>query len=209
VRQQPFVFEQLDAEGGVPATREASRSRAGEIVAAAEAAAVEIEGAARERGLAEGRAAGLAAAAEALAAGRTALEGAVADLAAARSEFVAAAELRAIELALALAEKVLGAALAADPALVCEVVAGALRRITDHDGIVIELNPEDVDLVATWIDASGKHARVSIDVRAERRVGRGGCIVRTSEGDVDARLPEQLASAEELLRNAFAARWSA
>ena len=50
-----------------------------------------------------------------------------------RSEFVAAAELRSVELAIALAEKVLGA-LAADPALVCEVVAGALRRITDHDG---------------------------------------------------------------------------
>ncbi|HET6170993.1 MAG TPA: FliH/SctL family protein [Gaiellales bacterium] len=201
---QPFVFEQLDA-GAALAPGETARSRAAEIVAAAEASAGEIAATARERGYAEGHAAGLAAADEALASVRAAFELAAEGLGSARSEFVAAAELRAIELAIALAEKVMGAALAADPALVREVVGGALRRITDHDGIVIELHPDDVDLIGPWI-GERKSTRTSIDVRAERRVGRGGCIVRTSEGEVDAQLPEQLAAAEELLREAFAAR---
>ncbi len=202
--QQPFVFEQLD-EGALVSTAESSRSRAAELVAAAEVAAAGIEAAARERGFAEGRAAGLVAADEALADVRAALDATVEGLAAARAEFVAAAELRAVELALALAEKVLGVALAADPALVCEVVEGALRRLSDLDGIAIELHPDDVELVGAWIGASGKNARVAIDVRPERRVGRGGCIVRTSEGAIDARLPEQLAVAGELLREAFPA----
>jgi flagellar biosynthesis/type III secretory pathway protein FliH len=204
---QPFVFEQLDA-GALLAAGETAQSRAAEIVAAASAAAAGIEEAARERGFAEGHAAGLAAADDALGPVSAALGETVERLAELRTEFVAVAELRAVELAIALAGKVLGASLAADPSLVCEVVAGALRRITDLDGIVIELHPDDVDLVGTWIDA-GKNARVSIDVRADRRVARGGCIVRTSEGEVDARLTEQLAAAEELLREAFAARSAA
>jgi flagellar assembly protein FliH len=202
--QQPFVFEQLEAAGALVSAGETPHSRAAEIVAAAEAAAGEIEAEARARGFAEGHAAGLAAADASLEPVRTALDAALEGLAAVRSEFVAAAELRSVELAIALAGKVLGAAVAADPSLVCEVVAGALRRITDHDGIVIEVHPDDLEVVAAWIEA-GKSPRVSIDVRAERRVGRGGCIVRTSEGEIDARLPEQLAAAEDVLRDAFAA----
>jgi flagellar assembly protein FliH len=138
-----------------------------------------------------------------------ALDSAVAGLAGARFEFVAAAELRAVELALALSEKILGAALGADPARVCDVVAGALRRVTAHDGIAIELNPDDLDIVGAWIDASASGARVAIDLQPDRRVARGGCIVRTAEGAIDAQLPEQLAVAEELLREAFAAQRAA
>lgn len=204
---EPFVFEQL--AGGLVSSGQTPASRAAEIVATAEASAVAIHEAARERGFAEGHAAGLEAAGEALGAARSTLESAVAGLAAARDEFVAAAELRAVELALALAEKVLGAAFAADPALVCDVVAGALRRVTSHDGIVIELNPDDADVVSGWIAASASGARVAIDLQPDRRVGRGGCIVRTSDGAIDAQLPEQLAAAGELLRETFAARRAA
>lgn len=202
---QPFVFEQLDA-GALVSSGQTPASRSAEIVAAAEAAAVRIHQEARERGFAEGHAAGVAAAEETLASARAALDAAVEGLSAVRSDFVAAAESRAVDLALALAEKVVGAALAADPALVCDVVAGALRRTTGRDGIVIELNPDDADLVGAWIDASAAGARVTVDLQADRRVGRGGCIVRTSEGAIDAQLPEQLAAAGEILREAFAAR---
>ena len=205
---QPFVFEQLDASLLVSAGQTPA-SRAAEVVAAAEAAAVGIAETARERGFAEGLAAGLAAADEALGSARTALEAALEGLDAVRADFVAVAELRAVELALALAEKVVGAALGADPSLVCDVVAGALRRVTARDGIAIELNPDDVDVVSAWIDASATSARVSIDLQPDRRVARGGCIVRTSEGAVDATLPEQMAVAGELLREAFAARRAA
>jgi flagellar assembly protein FliH len=204
VTQQPFIFEQLEPSGQLLGPGETVKSRAALIIARAEAEAGRIEAAARERGFADGSAAGLAAADQALEPVRKALEQAVAGIEAARAEFVATAELRAVELALALAEKVVGAALELDPALVCQIVAGALRRVTDHDGLVIEVHPEDVDLISSWIEA-GKDPRVVLDVRPERRIARGGCIVRTSEGEIDAQLSEQLAGAGELLRDAFAA----
>jgi len=208
VTQQPFIFEQLEAGGELVRPGVTGQSKAAMIVARAEAEAGRIEAAARERGFAEGTAAGLAAADQALAPVRTALDQAVAGVGAARAEFVAAAELRAVELALALAEKVIGVALELDPALVCQVVAGALRRVTDKDGLVIEVHPEDVDLIGSWIEA-GNDPRVVLDVRPERRIVRGGCIVRTSEGEIDAQIAEQLAAAGELLRDAFAARSAA
>ena len=67
------------------------------------------------------------------------------------------------------------------------------------------MRPELPPIAAT-VDADG---RVSIDLQPDRRVARGGCIVRTSEGAVDATLPEQMAVAGELLREAFAARRAA
>jgi flagellar assembly protein FliH len=41
------------------------------------------------------------------------------------------------------------------------------------------------------------------DVQAERRVGRGGAIVRTTEGEVDASVATKLARAREVLEEAL------
>jgi flagellar assembly protein FliH len=38
-----------------------------------------------------------------------------------------------------------------------------------------------------------------VEVQAERRVMRGGAVVRTAEGDVDADLPTKLQRAREVL----------
>jgi flagellar assembly protein FliH len=43
------------------------------------------------------------------------------------------------------------------------------------------------------------------DVQAERRVARGGAVVRTPEGDVDARLETKLARAREVVEAALGA----
>ncbi len=102
----------------------------------------------------------------------------------------------AVELALALAEKILGTALEVDPSLVASVVTGALRRVVDREGVVLDVNPADVELVRAATDriASELGALPRLEVAGERRVGRGGCVVRTREGEIDARLETQLAA---------------
>ena len=54
----------------------------------------------------------------------------------------------AVELALAIAEKIVGAALELGPSWCSSVVAGALLRTTDRDQLVLEVNPDDFELVA-------------------------------------------------------------
>lgn len=150
-----------------------------------------------EDGLARGMAEARARAEDALQA-IAAAEQAVAQM---RDAYVAEAEAAAVELAFQIAEKVIGATVAADPAVVLEVVAGALLRTTDRDHLVLEVNPRDFELVrdaATELAARLGGIR-RMEVVSERRVEPGGCVVRTVEGEIDARVSAQLERVRQIL----------
>jgi len=160
---------------------------------------------ARQIGHAEGLAAGLEEARAMLEPATAALAEAVRSVAEQGDDFLLAAERAAVDLALQLAEKIVGAAIEADPEAVLGVIAGALRRATVRDHLVLEVNPADFELVHDLADELA--ARVGgirrLDVIAERRVSRGGCVVRTEDGEIDARIEEQLARAGEVVANAL------
>lgn len=123
-----------------------------------------------------------------------------------RGDAAASVEADAVDLALKIAEQAIGAALAADPELVLEVVRGALRRLVERDRVVILVNPEDFDLVRDHATRLvGELGGIEhCEVQAERRVRAGGAIVRTSEGEVDATLDTKLARAREVLEHELA-----
>jgi flagellar assembly protein FliH len=201
----PFVFEQLETRGELIPAAASPADRASEIVAAARAQAAQIESDARAEGFAAGRAEGHAAAAEELAATTAVLGGVLAALENAHESYLAAVEREVVELALAIAEKIVGTALAVEPARVTNVVAGALRSVEAGGGVVLEVNPDDVELLQDWLESAALPLALKIELRPERRVTRGGCVVRTAEGEIDARAREQLDRAEEVLRETLAA----
>jgi flagellar assembly protein FliH len=155
---------------------------------------------AREEGLAEGQAEGRAR----INAAVDALAEAEREIRAREEAFLRAAEQSAVELAIAIAAKIVGGSVQARPETVLDVVAGALLRTSARHQLVIEVNPEDLEVVAE--SAEGLAARLGgvqrLDVVAERRVERGGCIVRTEEGEIDARIGSQLDRVAELLADA-------
>jgi len=153
---------------------------------------------------------------EGYAAGRhealAALEPALAALAAAaeqvKTEQVAAAaelERRAVELGLALAQKILAGALSVEPERVLDSVSGALRGIVERERIMIMVNPEDLEIVrGAMEELKGSLGGIEhCEVQSERRVARGGCIVRTAVGDVDARVETKLERASEVVAAAL------
>jgi flagellar assembly protein FliH len=168
-----------------------------EVLAAAQAQAAEI----RERAYADGFAAGLEEARDQAAPAAEAFAAAARELAERRDEAAQAAEAAAVDLALQIAEHALGAALAVDPERVLDVVRGALRRLIERERLVVLVNPQDLDMVRAGI--GGLVAELGgiehVDVQAERRVLRGGAVVRTAEGDVDANLSTKLQRAREVL----------
>jgi flagellar assembly protein FliH len=172
-----------------------------EVLAAARAEADMLREAARAEGFAAGRADAVAALEPALAA----LTQAVADVHAQQAEAATQLERRAVELGLALARKIIGGALEVEPERVLEAVTGALRGIVERERVTVLVNPDDLEIVREAMD----NLKASLggiehcEVQAERRVGRGGCIVRTPVGDVDARVDTKLERAAEVVAAAL------
>jgi flagellar assembly protein FliH len=199
-----FVFEQLEAKGEVVGLSASPHERSAQIVAEAQTRAAEIEVQARDAGFEAGRLEGIRQAEAEAEDSLAAIAAAVAGLDAVRDAETDRIERRAIELAISLAERIVHGALDADPERINDVVAGALRRIVDRDRLTIEVSPDDVDRVRAWCDSQTELDGTRVDVRAERRVPRGGCVVRTQDGEIDARVAEQLDTAREVLRDLLA-----
>jgi flagellar biosynthesis/type III secretory pathway protein FliH len=173
-----------------------------DAVAEARAEADEIRAAAYAEGHAAGREEALVTAtgaAEALA--QAALEAH-----AACAERAAALEHDAVELALALAEKIVGATLAVRPELVLDAVRTALRGIVERERLTVLVNPADLDLVSEAMAGIRRELGgiEHVEVQAERRVASGGAVVRHAAGELDARVETRLERAREVVEAALA-----
>ena len=93
-----------------------------------------------------------------------------------------------LELALDVARQVVAGELAARPERILDVVNLALKQMaeTSREARLL-LNPEDAVLVRPHLDQvlDKNRLRIVEDVR----IVRGGCLIETSQGDLDATLP--------------------
>ena len=207
-RRQAFSFEQLERPPEPPrplrraaVSLDAARSEAEALVAQAEAQAEAIRREAADRGRQEGYVEGMAAARTVIDPAAEALRAAAERIELLRHDVSDAVEREAIELAFAVVEKVLAGALAVEPGRVADVVTGALRGMVERERIVVQVAPEDLELVREAAERiSGSLGGLDgLEIQAERRVERGGAIVLTPEGEVDARIETKLARAREVV----------
>src|SRR5207247_5411982 len=110
-------------------------------------------------------------------------------------------ERHAVELALQIAEKALAGTLAVQPERVVDVVRGGLRCLVERERVVILVNPEDLETVR---EAAGDLVRSlggieHCAVQEERRVERGGAVVRSAAGEIDASSSTKLERVREVL----------
>ncbi|MDA8258490.1 MAG: flagellar assembly protein FliH [Betaproteobacteria bacterium] len=93
-----------------------------------------------------------------------------------------------LELALDVARQVVAGELAARPERVLDVVNMALKQMaeTSREARLL-LNPEDAALVRPHLDQVLDKNRLRIVEDA--RIVRGGCLIETGQGDLDATLP--------------------
>jgi flagellar biosynthesis/type III secretory pathway protein FliH len=192
-----FSFEPLEPPASRPTIRQL-----GEEIAAARGEADRIREEARAEGYAAGRAEGLEQARADLAPAGRALAVALQKALTQSDRLASSLEREAVELALAVAEKVVAAAVDERPDRVLDVIGGSLRGIVERSRLTILVHPDDVALVRDGIGAiTNELGGVEhCDVQAERRVARGGALLRTTEGEVDVRLQSKLDRAAELLR---------
>lgn len=194
-----YSFDTLEPLAGAPNLN--GRMSAVDPIGVAVAEAEAIREHARAEGFEAGRLEGLTEVRLELEPSAQALVAAAAAVAAEQAGRTAALERQAVELALKIAEKVVAGALEARPELVVDVVAGALRTFIDRERVVVAVHPEDADLVRESIDAvaAAMGGIAHVDVQADRRVTRGGAVVRTEAGEVDGTVEAKLDRAREAI----------
>jgi flagellar biosynthesis/type III secretory pathway protein FliH len=145
----------------------------------------------RRRAEAEGRERGLAAVTELLVGARAAT---------ARARANAETELRT--LAVRIAEKILGRELQVDAGAVVDVARAALKHAGEPREVLLRCAAEDLEALERGKPRLVERCRAAqvVVFRADPGVTRGGCIVETELGVIDARLSTQLEAIERALR---------
>lgn len=149
------------------------------------------EGLAESRAEAEGELEGL----------RSTLEMAVREVWAHREKLVREVEQDVVRLAIEVARKVVGDVVRREEGTVERVVQDALRRVAARDRVTLRVNPEDLEPVRAqrerWLAMVEGVDR--FEIVEDRRVPRGGALVTTLDGTVDARWTTQLKEIERAL----------
>ncbi len=109
------------------------------------------------------------------------LEQTVEDLIALRTEMIRRTERQAVQLVLAIAERVVAREVTIDRGLLVGMARAALDRLGEFGSATIRLNPEDYRVIAAPPSADD----ASLRVLADPNVSRGGCLVQSDFGFMD------------------------
>lgn len=115
-----------------------------------------------------------------------------------REEILQRAEPRVVDLVLAIAHKVVYTEIAENRDLIQELVREAIRRLKTKEQIIVRINPDDLkslkeyknDLLMIFSEIE------DLDIREDRNVTRGGCMVETEASQVDARIETRFGAVE-------------
>ncbi len=173
---------------------ETAMASAKRIVAEAESEADAIRTDAAARGYQEGLARGLAESREQwreqLRRVTDLAERAVVD----RESLIRSAERQLVELALAIAAKIIHREATCDETVVLSTVRAAIERLSATDQVRILVNAEDLAIVEEGMaEVAAAGLGFEYEVVADERVQRGGCILETKAAVIDARIETQLA----------------
>lgn len=186
----------LEAVGADAETMlDAARIEAEAILEEARARAASLEAESRQRGLVEGRASAAMEVAAAVEPVRSKLTQTLHELSELRPALAARAERELVRLALEIAKKVVQREVTTDPEIVLALSRVALGRLHSRAVATVRLNPEDYEYVNARLEQLEARG-ASIEVVADRSVGRGGCIVESEMGDVDVRVEQQFREIE-------------
>jgi flagellar assembly protein FliH len=107
-----------------------------------------------------------------------------------------------VQLALAVARKIVGRDVSLGPDVVTRIIRQALGQVEHAGRITIKLNPADLELLADikpqLLSGLPEAGRAAFD--ADEGIARGGCLIETDGGEVDARIERQFQVVEEAFR---------
>lgn len=109
----------------------------------------------------------------------------------------------AVELALAIAEKVVFHEVSINKETLLGVLKGALEKVIDQEKIKIRINKSDLQFISeSGYQISGLTDNIkNVIIEGDDTISRGGCVIETGFGSIDARIESQLQAVGDLLRS--------
>lgn len=117
-----------------------------------------------------------------------------------RHTIIESAESELVALAMAIGERIVHQHIAIDPNVVVENVRSALMRLVSREIVTLRVHPADLETIREHRDAlvasnDVEHLRLIED----QRVDRGGVVLETESGTIDAKVATQLREARKAL----------
>lgn len=125
------------------------------------------------------------------------------DVAENKHRFLKDSESELLTLSLKIAEHLIQKSIELDPETITSVITTAIRRITDKDKVIIKVSPDDADIVRQRRDQIlEKMPDIrSLEIHDDPKLERGGCIIETRLGYIDASLKTGFESVKTALFN--------
>ena len=125
-----------------------------------------------------------------------------------RERLLGETEPQLVALARGVAEKIIGRELEVRDDTIVAIVRQAIQTVRQQREIIVRVNPQDLEALQ-----KGKHEIIAVlarakdvDLRGDPSISRGGCVVESELGTIDAELETQLDVIERLLAGEGRAR---
>ena len=193
---RPFVLKTLSGSAGVD--DQAGGKKVGDNI-------VDVEREAYEKGFMVGEKAGFELGRQKAEVVFNGMAGILEDLASCKEGLYKECEKEVIELCLAIAKKAAQIEVEKNKDAVIGSVREALKAVVAAGEIVIKINPKDI---ATLNQYKAELARYSdgvkgVKIEGDEGVLKGGCVIETNYGEVDATIDTIMCGIEERLKNAY------
>jgi flagellar assembly protein FliH len=105
-------------------------------------------------------------------------------------------EREVVKLAVEVAKKLVHREIHADPDVIQTLVRVALNHVAEKSAVTIHLNPADYNYLLEQRAELSQAETSDIALLADKSIERGGCLIQTSCGDIDARIEEKFREVE-------------
>jgi flagellar assembly protein FliH len=118
------------------------------------------------------------------------------ELGRARSSLYAQVEREVVKLAVEVAKKIVHREIQVDKDIIQTLVRVALSHVAEKSAVTVHLSPQDYNyLLEQRAELSQSEGR-DISLLADKSIERGGCLIQTECGDIDARIEEKFKEVE-------------
>jgi flagellar assembly protein FliH len=158
----------------------------------------QIEKTAYESGFRQGEKAGMAIAEKKIEASLRRYAEAVLEIGKLKKQLYHQVEREVVKLAVEVAKKIVHREIQVDPEIIQTLVKVALGHVAEKSAVTVHLHPVDYNYILEHRSelSSGPDEGREVVLLADKSIERGGCLIQTECGDIDARIEEEFREVE-------------